>query len=464
MELPVEEKPPPSTTMGKVWAEVQRWQIRMELVILAISICDTARVVITPTLMLKKVKRAYNASEYEPDPDLYEKWYNKQMVVWDQNYTYVNMPLAIAATIFFGAYSDRRGRKVPMILGLLGMLFGNLFYLLVWWPTTDWALQWIFLAGVLNGVTGGFRMVTGSVNAYLSDQFKVKKTLSFRMIITYTILNVGDLIGSQMTKFISRQWNEIVAAFIMQAINLIVICYVIFIVKPVGERDDSKQSIVTIGKDALRSVWLSAKVVIRPRENGCRALLLLTFFCALVNRVAFSEEKALIGTYTKLKPFEWTTSDFAQYKSYRPFTQILGLIFGLVVLKKLLKLRDTTILILATISMGLDSLLIGLATSSLLIYLSMIAGFLHALTNPLLYTLYSCLVEPNETGRVYAMDSILHNIGYFIKTAVLQNVYIHTVNWYQGFIWLLLSSMAVVSASVLTVIHFVSKRRGVGED
>ncbi|CAD5229413.1 unnamed protein product [Bursaphelenchus okinawaensis] len=466
MDLPADDKPaPPSGSLAqRAWTEIKRWQIRMELVILAISICDTARIVITPTLMLRKVRRVYNASEYEDDPADYDKFYTKQMVIWEQNYTYVNLPLAIAATIFFGAYSDRRGRKLPMIMGLLGMFLGNMFYILVWWPTTDWAMQWIFLAAVLNGLTGGFRIITGSVNAYLSDQFTVKKTLSFRMIITYTILNIGDFIGSQMTKRISRQWSEIMAAFIMQGINIVVLLYVIFIVKPVGTRDESKQSLTTIAKDAFYSVWLSAKVVVRPRENYCRCLLLLTFFCALVNRIAFSEEKALIGTYTKLSPFNWKTRDFADYKSYRPFTQVLGLLFGLLVLKRLLKLRDATVLILATISMGLDSLFIGLAQSSTLIYVSLCAGFLHALTNPMLYTVYSCLVDANETGRVYAMDSILHNVGYFFKTAVLQTLYVHTVDWYQGFIWLVLSSMALVSAFVFGVIHFIAKRYGVGED
>lgn len=76
--------------------------------------------------------------------------------------------------------------------------------------------------------------------------------------------------------------------------------------------------------------------------------------------------------------------------------EILGLLFGLLVLKRVLRLRDTTVLLLSTLSMGLDSLLIGLASSSLWIYLSMLAGFLHALMNPLLFTLYSCLVDQDE--------------------------------------------------------------------
>uniref|UniRef100_A0A1I7SF59 Proton-coupled folate transporter n=1 Tax=Bursaphelenchus xylophilus TaxID=6326 RepID=A0A1I7SF59_BURXY len=414
-----------------MWHQIQSFQIRMELVILAIAICDTARIVITPTLMEDKVKRVYvPTSDVANDSVLLKKFYNKKMVEWDQNYSYVNMPLAVMATIFFGSFSDKHGRKVPMIAGLLGMFVGNMIYIFVWWDNTDWPLAWLFLAAVSNGITGGFRMVTSSVNAYLSDQFEVKRVLSIRMIITYTILNVGDLIGSQLTKLLSHQFHETTAAFVMQAINLIVLSYVIFFVPNIKDQPRDYR-FARIAKDGLLSMWASVKVVIRQRENYNRTLLWLTFTCVLLNRTAFNEEKDLIGTYTKLDPFHWTTDDFAEYKSYRPFTQIIGLLFGLFILKKLLKLKDTTIVIIATVSMGIDSLLIGLATSSLLIYISMAVGFMHALTNPLIFTLYSCLVDGQETGRVFALDSILQQVASFLKTAVLQTIYTHTLNWYQ---------------------------------
>jgi hypothetical protein len=78
------------------------------------------------------------------------------------------------------------------------------------------------------------------------------------------------------------------------------------------------------------------------------------------------------------------------------FSEILGLLFGLLVLKRLLKLRDTILLFMSTLSMAMDALCIGLATSSLLLYASLGTGFLHALVNPLSYTLLSCLARTHE--------------------------------------------------------------------
>jgi MFS family permease len=100
-------------------------------------------------------------------------------VRWDENYTYVNIPLACIATIILGAYSDRRGRKFPMVVGLLGMFLGNAIYMLVWYQPISLRLEFIYLAAFLDGSMGGFRLVMSSANAYLSDQYEVKRTVSF---------------------------------------------------------------------------------------------------------------------------------------------------------------------------------------------------------------------------------------------------------------------------------------------
>uniref|UniRef100_A0A1I7WHK7 MFS domain-containing protein n=1 Tax=Heterorhabditis bacteriophora TaxID=37862 RepID=A0A1I7WHK7_HETBA len=111
--------------------------------------------------------------------------------------------------------------------------------------------------------------------------------------------------------------------------------------------------------------------------------------------------------------------------------EIAGMLFGVVMLKKLLKLRDTTIICLAIASMGISVLIIGLAQASWLIYASLLPGSLHGLLNPLTYTFMSYLVEPNEIGKAFAISSIAQKIAGFFQTVVLQNIYIATLNWYQ---------------------------------
>jgi hypothetical protein len=48
--------------------------------------------------MLQKVHLVYNPQNNTSD----DKFYNKKMVLWDQNYTALNAPLACLSTIIFG--------------------------------------------------------------------------------------------------------------------------------------------------------------------------------------------------------------------------------------------------------------------------------------------------------------------------------------------------------------------------
>ncbi|KAI6217102.1 Major facilitator superfamily MFS-1 domain containing protein [Aphelenchoides fujianensis] len=450
---------PPTTSF---WLQARRpmagWQIRAEVVIIAISICDTAR--------YSKMRQVYplplNVANDTKEAD---KFFNKHMIEWDQNYAYVNVPLACLMTIILGAYSDRNGRKLSMLVGLCGMLLGNAVYILVWWKRTNLRLEFVFFAAVLDGLCGGFRLVISAVNAFLSDQFEAKRTLSIRMIVTYTLLNVGDLLGSQLTNAaILLGSNEVVVMLVVEGILVFTIVYVLLVIHDFmslerSEAENRRNALLAcwhVVGDAFRSLACSFRVLARKRPDSRRLLLLLILLCAFINRLAFSEEKSLIGTYTKLPPFEWTTRDYATYKTVRPFLQIIGLLFGLFVLKGWLRLRDSLILLIATFSMGLDALLIGLAWNSLLIYASLTVGFMHALVNPLSYTLLSCVAESKEMGRVYAVDTVVDNLAFFLRTAILQSVYTAT-----NFIWFVLASMGVFSASIFAVVHVISRRRNV---
>lgn len=60
-----------------------------------------SRIVVYPTLMLHKIQRVYDSENITRE----DKFYNKKMVVWDQNYTALNVPLACLAALIFGEWN-----------------------------------------------------------------------------------------------------------------------------------------------------------------------------------------------------------------------------------------------------------------------------------------------------------------------------------------------------------------------
>ncbi|KAK0423685.1 hypothetical protein QR680_008277 [Steinernema hermaphroditum] len=451
---------------------VRSLKLHVEPIIFVMAMCNVARAVVKPHMTEMKMRRTYPHPEHM-SPQEIKKFYNKWMVTWDQNYDYVNMPIACVIGILYGAYSDERGRKIPLLIGMVSTLIDNTISILMWSETTDIALEWTYLAAVVSGLMGDFLLFMSAVNAYLADIFPNKKTLSTRMIIVSVIFSLGSLVGSLCTKFVVERINHLAVMYLVQGAIVLAFGFSLGILERKRpsllqeyepDEPQAQLTLLQICKNGFISVYDSAKVFCLRREGHRRLFLWICLFANFLDLFVFGEEKGLIGTYTRLAPFNWDTDQYATYKTVRPIAQIIGMFFGLIVLKKLLHLRDTTQIILAIASMGLCAVAIGLATSSWIIYASLAPGSLHGLLNPLTYTFMTCLVRIDEIGKAFAISSIAGKLAGIAQTAILQNIYKATVDWYQGFVWLLMGAVSGVAAVMYLYVHVVSKQERIGAE
>ncbi|KAI1724454.1 major facilitator superfamily domain-containing protein [Ditylenchus destructor] len=452
---------------------VKNLKLHTEPIILLIALCNGARNVLQPHLSEAKMERAY-IPPAGLDPAAVKRYYNKRMVQWEQYYSYVNMPTVCIMGLFYGAYSDRKGRKLPILLGILSNLVDTLMRTLVWWDVVDLDLNWIFLDAIINGLMGGTALIM--VNAYLVDKFK-SKALSVRMILFSTVFSLGGLIGVQFSSLLLRCFGYITVLFLIQLILVINFLFALFVLD--NEIPHKSESIESLGdvpsshdpptlchifNQGVKSLCDSLRIFTRRRPGHCRLFLYMCFFVNFLDQMIFSEEMDLIGVYTRLSPFNWDTEQYAVFKTLRPIVILLGMLFGVVVLKGVLKLRDTLIIVLAILSMGSAALVIGIASSSTLVYLSLIAGSLHGLLTPLAYTFMANLVFLDEVGKTFALTAIAAKLAVMGQSLILQNIYIWTVDWYQSFIWLLLAALSFGSAIVYCVMDVMARREGIGQN
>ncbi|EYC37529.1 hypothetical protein Y032_0782g2319 [Ancylostoma ceylanicum] len=301
------------------------------------------------------------------------------------------------------------------------------------------------------------------------------------MIIVSIMFSLGSFAASQGTKYILKVISSIILLAIVEGVLFVTIIGAAATLnntrpkkkkKVVEEVSDGEQEVVDndapgtsfweITKLSFYSIYASLKIFLLSREGHRRLFLYLTFGANFMDQLVFGEEKALIGTYTRLPPFNWSKGQYADYRSLRPIVQIAGMLFGMFVFKKWLKLRDTFVICLTIATLGISLVMIGLAYSSWLIYASLAPGSLHGLLNPLSYSFLSCLVEPTEIGKAFAISSIAQKLAGFAQTAILQNIYIATVDWYQGFVWLLMGGICAVAVAIYAFVHVVAKRENIG--
>ncbi|KAI6243115.1 SoLute Carrier family Related [Aphelenchoides fujianensis] len=483
------------------------WQLRVELVLMALALCDTARPIVTPALLAAKVQRAY---ETPPNASALQlaTFVSRRTVRWDVDCAFVNVPLACVFTLVWGAYADRRGRKLPLLLGVGGMLAGNAVHALVCWRCSDWPLETLYAAALLDGALGGFRLAVGCVHALMADRYGRQRTVRFgdweevegcprsrvvnatdctellspcpqttltidsllnqtlqlstRMIVVYVAAQVGEFAGAQLADVATFAAGEVAALAVVQALLFATALFVHFGVheeeRPVGGCE--RLSLGELGRAALRSVGEGVRVVRERRPDFPRLLLGVTLACAFVHRLNFSEQRRLFGTYARLPPFRWDTERLALCTTLRPVWQVGGLLFGLFALKRRWAWRDSAVLVVASLSRGADCLLVGVARRSWLLDASPAAGALHALVEPLSAALLAALVAPGQAGRVFAADAVVEHAALLLRTALLQQIFEATLDWWPPCVWFVLAAFSLLTASLYSFVHVVAGRRG----
>ncbi|VDD86576.1 unnamed protein product [Enterobius vermicularis] len=470
-------------SLASMLAAVAAFQIEVEPLVFLMAACNSARQTVTPQLMQEKMERTYTAPENLTGKNL-KKFYNKKMVYWDQYYEYINMPLSCILGILYGAYSDYMGRKLPLLIGMASVAVDTAFHMLVLGPSVDLSLYFLLVDAFFTAFMGNFSLFMSACNAYMADTFPVKKTLSKRMVIVSVSFSAGALSGSSLTRAVVKHLSPIKVMLISQCCVSLAVLYALAVIKV---KEPGKKSLLTdqgeehpeirqqkkfisplhVFKNSIKSFADSVKIFLVPREGHRRCFLYLTILVAFLDQFVFGEEKSLIGTYTRLPPFNWKTEDYALYKTIRSinrkyFSKIFWMFFGLLVFKQFLKLTDTMIIVLSILSMGLCGLVVGLAQKSWQIYVSIPIGGLHGLLNPLTLTFISCLVNADEVGKAFAVNSIGGKLAGIAQNAILNNIYTATIVWWQGFVWVLMAGISVVAALIILVIHFVAKREKIG--
>ncbi|PIO76049.1 hypothetical protein TELCIR_01885 [Teladorsagia circumcincta] len=153
-------------------------------------VTEQAMSIVAPQMAEHKMMREYPAPPGLSDKDL-KKFYNKKMVIWDNNYSYVNLPIAC----------------------IVGIMYVRI---LIWSPSTDISLYWFYPTAAITGLMGDFFLTMSCVNAYVADRFDDEKVLSTRMIVVSIMFSLGAFIASQITKAILNKISSTVLLIIVE--------------------------------------------------------------------------------------------------------------------------------------------------------------------------------------------------------------------------------------------------------
>lgn len=254
------------------------------------------------------------------------------------------VPIILA--LFLGSWSDRRGRKLPLIMGLVGKLIYSVMFVVNTYQT-HWPLEYIiYTATIPSALTGADVAIFASCFAYISDVSSVKqRTIRVTILDACYLVTipVGVALGTYLfTSVVNKSYS--VMFMINASLLFLAIVYSVVVLK--WQTTSQQNSFVNLGffgmfKDFFdkQHVVDSVRTLVKKRPNH-RRLYLIIFMFAMALYTFQRDEKPMLYLYTQLK-FRWTVVKYSEFKVYQSIAFVVVMITGIPLMSKVLKFRDT---------------------------------------------------------------------------------------------------------------------------
>ncbi|XP_067005001.1 probable peptidoglycan muropeptide transporter SLC46 isoform X2 [Anabrus simplex] len=370
------------------------------------------------------------------------------------------VPIVLA--LFLGSWSDRRGRKLIILMGLAGKLFYSVM-IVVNALQGNWALEVVLAtASFPSAITGADLAIFAGVFSYLSD-ITTQKERTFRVavldIVYLSTMPTGVALGKYLYAGVAQKSFAIM--FTINACLLVIA--MLFAIWRLEWQTTPKQepllgSSVNCCSDFFdkEHVIQSVKSVIKKRP-GNRRLYLIFLLIAMLLYTFQRDEKPMTYLYTQLK-FEWTAEIYSDFKTFQSGAYVLGTLLGIPLMSKLLKLPDTVIVMVGAISHGASRFVYGFAEVSWLFYLGATIASLGPVVAPVLRSMTSKVVPISERGKVFAILAVADNAVPLVSSTIYSQVYNASINTLPSAIfWVTLGSQVIVFILAL-IIHVLIKR------
>ncbi|KAI8749365.1 proton-coupled folate transporter [Biomphalaria glabrata] len=362
----------------------------------------------------------------------------------------VNIP-AVVLGLFCGAWSDRTGRKLPMMIPSIGSTLAVLLYMLGI-VLEEHTLMIIMFGALIQGILGKSSVITMAVNSYISDTtFHEDRTRKLGKLLAMNFfgLFVGSLLAGGLQDISSLQVSLVVVSIFHAASLLTVVLCMdesIHDKLPSEEGFDPKYN-TQPGLFSLQGVKESVRSLVKPREDGKRTIVLVAFVGMFLNQICKVGEQDVTVLFVQKPPLSWEPSGYGYLSSVDYAGMGLCLLLLLPVLSTFLHINDMVIVLIGLTCKLVRTVWAGFCTQTWMVYVSVVIGSAAGIITSGLRSILSKAVNEDETGKVFALASSAETAAKLIGSVVFVNIYAATLDIWPG--------VAYISAAMVTLVLII---------
>ncbi|XP_047106024.1 solute carrier family 46 member 3-like [Schistocerca piceifrons] len=354
--------------------------------------------------------------------------------------------LPAVAVAFAGPWSDRRGRRRPLLLiPMVGQVLADVTLgasVLLW---RQWTPTLVAIAETLpTAVAGGRGVLAVGVTSYLADVTSTEERTA-RMGVLMACVFVGTPVGSSLAGVSNRALGFLGSFALCAAVNLLALVYA-------AVRLREPRALQPAATDGLRGVL---RLLARPR---LLVLVASTFFIM----GPMTGEYSVLYLFARYK-FGWSEVDYSLYAAFKMILICGGSVLTVLLLCRVLKLEDSLIGLVSCLTQFVASLLYLVVSRSWEMYLVPIAELLHGASMAVQKSIGSKIVAPTDMGKLSALYSLSEAVVPLAIIPLYNLVYQHTFSSFPS-AFFLTSAVLTAPALLMFIWMYVEYRKNYAKE
>ncbi|XP_017956090.1 proton-coupled folate transporter isoform X1 [Drosophila navojoa] len=343
----------------------------------------------------------------------------------------------IILALFLGSFSDRRGRKLPLLMGLVGKFIYSTM-IVVNAKMSTWPVEYIIYTATLpSAITGADVAIFASCFAYISDITTLQqRTIRVTILdaVYLTAMPTGVALGSYL---FYNVFNESYADMFAVNASLLLLAIVYTLIALKWQTTPNQRSLRELGCCGFwgdyfdqQHVKDSITVLTKPRHGHRRSFL----YILLISMALYTfqrDEGNYFYMYTFGK-FDWQVSSYSTFKTFKSAAFVIAMLLGVPLMNKFLGWRDTTIIFIGTWAHAIARLFYYFAPGPTLLYVGAGVCSLGPVVGPMIRSMASKIVPQSERGKVFALLSVCDNAVPFISGVCYAQIYRATLQSSHG--------------------------------
>ncbi|XP_015235234.1 PREDICTED: solute carrier family 46 member 3 [Cyprinodon variegatus] len=360
---------------------------------------------------------------------------------------------SLIVTLIVVAYSDRGGRKISIIMPLIGTLIYTSTFLTV----SFFELNVYLLIGssFLSSLFGGISTFLGGCFAYIADLCQDDRQKTMRMAGVDMMIGLLSGVAAISTGYFLRaagfNWPFLTSALC----QCLILIYAVFILEETVKKSptDGSELDGSSQRTSLRLLVFGLCQIFAKASYRCKTVLALLMIIFTSFTFAYIGGISLVTLYELNEPLCWTEI-LIGYGSALSTTVFLTSFLGVSAFTYC-GVPQVLIVMLGILSVASGLILLAFAKTTLLMFLVRVPMLFSIMPFPVLRSMMSKIVSKSEQGALFAYLSFLESLFNNVGSAVFNSIYAATVGWYSGFNFLLAAGFCIIPLSALGAVAFI---------